>query len=90
MRGIFLQQLLLARELSLESDVIFKLHTKKRKAWRDLMIEPLCGSVQAAASFRPSETETRSPARFPGGCVEWLRAESWARMGIWSKSSRGG
>ncbi|CAK9041769.1 Putative serine/threonine-protein kinase nek3 [Durusdinium trenchii] len=49
--GIFLQQLLLARELSLESDVIFKLHTKKRKAWRDLMIEPLCGSVQVVQSI---------------------------------------
>eukprot|EP00913_Durusdinium_trenchii_P034672 g32435.t1 len=51
MRGIFLQQLLLARELSLESDVIFKLHTKKRKAWRDLMIEPLFGSVQVVQSI---------------------------------------
>ncbi|CAK9047529.1 Putative serine/threonine-protein kinase nek3 [Durusdinium trenchii] len=45
--GVFLQQLLLARELSLDADLILKVHTKKRKAWRDLMIQPLCGSVEA-------------------------------------------
>ena len=49
--GIFLQQFLLAQELWLESDVIFKVHTKKRKAWRNLMIEPLCGSIEAVTSI---------------------------------------
>ena len=49
--GIFLQQLLLAQELWLESDVIFKVHTKKKKAWRNLMIEPLCGSMEAVTSI---------------------------------------
>ena len=47
--GMFFHQLLLAKELSLEHDLILKLHSKGMKAWRELMIEQLCGSVDLAS-----------------------------------------
>lgn len=49
--GVFLQQLLLARELSLGTDLILKLHSKGHGPWRKLMVSDLCGSVQIVQSI---------------------------------------
>ena len=43
--GIFLQQLLLMRELSVSPVIIFKLHWKFEQNWEALNLQPLCGSV---------------------------------------------
>ena len=44
--GVFLQQLLLAKELSLDHEIILKIHTKEELKWRHLMLEEICGSVE--------------------------------------------
>ena len=49
--SVFLQQLLLARELSLEPDIIFKLHAKEEERWRSMMIENLCGSLETVRAI---------------------------------------
>ena len=49
--GVFLQQLLLARELFLGSHLILKAHTKKMKKWRDLMMDSLCGSPETVRNI---------------------------------------
>ncbi|CAK9067528.1 unnamed protein product, partial [Durusdinium trenchii] len=44
--GLFLHQLLLAKELSFDHDLILKLHTKRDKPWRERMVREVCGSTQ--------------------------------------------
>ena len=47
---IFIQQLALAQELSLDYELLVKVHTMKDLRWRDLMIQDVCGSVTRVQS----------------------------------------
>eukprot|EP00435_Cladocopium_sp_Y103_P036083 s31_g9.t1 len=44
--GLFLQQLLMNLELQLDFDILFKLHSKAKESWRNLLVESLCGNVE--------------------------------------------
>lgn len=45
-QGVFLQQLLFAREMGLQHEILLKLHTKEEPRWRQTMQDDLCGSVE--------------------------------------------
>ncbi|CAK9088610.1 Rhamnan synthesis F [Durusdinium trenchii] len=44
--GLFLQQLLLARDLQVDHDLILKLHSKEEPRLREMILGDLCGSVE--------------------------------------------
>ena len=49
--GVFLQQLLLTRELELEHDLILKLRTKNDSGWSEMVARDLCGSVETVSGI---------------------------------------